>query len=230
MWTPIARMRCARDCTANVTCNIVYTALSHIVAFLAFKSRSSLVIAITGVKSLQYWRTWGRFRGAGHKLSSSHCRPSTTCFFRPSYCQLSHAPSTRKNRHIKSHRKIPMDKIKAFFGGGGPKAPAFTPLPDRKPDVSNAQRSVPRSYRDIPERVLIHTTMGDITVSLFREQTPKVGKIVERIKKSEKTSSISIPRHAQRLTSLPRHATTSPLSPPPATTTPSPATASSATS
>ena len=67
-----------------------------------------------------------------------------------------------------------MDKIKAFFGGGGPKAPAFTPLPDRKPDVSNAQRSVPRSYKDIPERVLIHTTMGDITVSLFREQTPKV--------------------------------------------------------
>ncbi|GAB7332428.1 hypothetical protein MBLNU13_g04234t1 [Cladosporium sp. NU13] len=66
-----------------------------------------------------------------------------------------------------------MDKIKAFFGGGGPKAPAFTPLPDRKPEVSNAQRSVPRSYKDIPERVLIHTTMGDITVSLFREQTPK---------------------------------------------------------
>jgi hypothetical protein len=67
-----------------------------------------------------------------------------------------------------------MDKIKSFFGGGGPKAPAFTPLPDRKPDVSPSQRSVPRSYKDIPERVLIHTTMGDITVSLFREQTPKV--------------------------------------------------------
>lgn len=67
-----------------------------------------------------------------------------------------------------------MDKIKSFFGGGGPKAPAFTPLPDRKPNVSNEQRSVPRSYKDIPERVLIHTTMGDITVSLFREQTPKV--------------------------------------------------------
>ena len=67
-----------------------------------------------------------------------------------------------------------MDKIKSFFGGGGPKAPAFTPLPDRKPNVSNSQRAVPRSYKDIPERVLIHTTMGDITVSLFREQTPKV--------------------------------------------------------
>ena len=67
-----------------------------------------------------------------------------------------------------------MDKIKSFFGGGGPKAPAFTPLPDRKPNVSNSQRTVPRSYKDIPERVLIYTTMGDITVSLFREQTPKV--------------------------------------------------------
>jgi hypothetical protein len=125
-----------------------------------------------------------------------------------------------------------MDKLKAFFGGGGPKAPAFTPLPDRKPEVSNAQRSVPRSYRDIPERVLIHTTMGDITVSLFREQTPKVGKTIERIKNFEKKkpSSTFIPPHTQPTKTPIRHATTSPPSPPPATTTPSPATASSATS
>jgi hypothetical protein len=66
-----------------------------------------------------------------------------------------------------------MDKLKSFFGGGGPKPPAFEPLPDRKPNVTNEQRAVPRP-NDIPERVLIHTTMGDITVSLFREQTPKV--------------------------------------------------------
>lgn len=66
-----------------------------------------------------------------------------------------------------------MDAIKAFFGGGGPKAPAFTPLPDRKPNVSAEQRAVPRDFKDIPERVLIHTTMGDITVSLFRQQTPR---------------------------------------------------------
>lgn len=79
-----------------------------------------------------------------------------------------------------------MDKIKSFFGGGGPKAPAFTPLPDRKPNVSSEQRSVPRSYKDIPERVLIHTTMGDITVSLFREQTPKVNNILKKSQKNLK--------------------------------------------
>lgn len=62
----------------------------------------------------------------------------------------------------------------SFFGGGGPKAPAFVPLPDRKPNVTAEQRAVPRNPNDIPERVLIHTTIGDITVSLFRQQTPKV--------------------------------------------------------
>jgi hypothetical protein len=69
-----------------------------------------------------------------------------------------------------------MDKIKAFFGGGGVKTPAFTPLPDRKPNVSAEQRSVPRDHNDIPERVLIHTTVGDITVGLFRQQAPRVSK------------------------------------------------------
>lgn len=67
-----------------------------------------------------------------------------------------------------------MDKIKALFGGGGAKAPAFQPMPDRKPKVSAEQRQVPRDFNQIPERVLIHTTLGDITVSLFREQTPRV--------------------------------------------------------
>lgn len=67
-----------------------------------------------------------------------------------------------------------MDKIKSFFGGGGPKAPAFQPMPDRKPEISAEQRQVPRDFNQIPERVLIHTTLGDITVSLFREQTPRV--------------------------------------------------------
>jgi hypothetical protein len=67
-----------------------------------------------------------------------------------------------------------MEALKAFFGGGGPKTPAFTPLPDRKPNVSAEQRAVPRNVDDIPERVLIHTTIGDITVSLFRQQTPRV--------------------------------------------------------
>lgn len=67
-----------------------------------------------------------------------------------------------------------MEKIKSFFGGGGPKAPAFQPMPDRKPEVSAEQRQVPRDFNQIPERVLIHTTLGDITVSLFREQTPRV--------------------------------------------------------
>jgi hypothetical protein len=71
-----------------------------------------------------------------------------------------------------------MEALKAFFGGGGPKTPAFTPLPDRKPNVSAEQRAVPRNINDIPERVLIHTTIGDITVSLFRQQTPRVRIII----------------------------------------------------
>ena len=120
-----------------------------------------------------------------------------------------------------------MDKLKAFFGGGGPKTPAFVPLPDRKPNVSNEQRAVPRNYDDIPERVLIHTTMGDITVSLFREQTPKVIIITIKI------NPISVPSNIPKpnvLSQPNRLATISPPSPPQASTTPSPATASSATS
>ena len=60
------------------------------------------------------------------------------------------------------------------MGNSSSKTPAFTPLPDRKPQVSAAQAAVPRDFHDIPERVLIHTTLGDITVGLFREQTPRV--------------------------------------------------------
>ncbi|KAM0692802.1 hypothetical protein Q7P36_007358 [Cladosporium allicinum] len=59
------------------------------------------------------------------------------------------------------------------MGNSSSKTPAFTPLPDRKPQVSAAQAAVPRDFHDIPERVLIHTTLGDITVGLFREQTPR---------------------------------------------------------
>lgn len=66
-----------------------------------------------------------------------------------------------------------MDKLKALFGKGDRPAPP-APLPDRSPDVTPEQRQVPESYTTIPERVLIHTTLGDITVGLFREQTPKV--------------------------------------------------------
>lgn len=66
-----------------------------------------------------------------------------------------------------------MDKLKALFGGGN-KTPAPEPLPDRKPNVTAEQRAVPRDFNDIPERVLIHTTIGDITVGLFRQQTPRV--------------------------------------------------------
>jgi hypothetical protein len=93
-----------------------------------------------------------------------------------------------------------MEAIKAFFGGGGPKTPAFTPLPDRKPNVSAEQRAVPRNVDDIPERVLIHTTVGDITVSLFRQQTPRV------------ISISHFPIHESDIDSIPsyRHATTSP--------------------
>ena len=107
-----------------------------------------------------------------------------------------------------------MEAIKAFFGGGGPKAPAFVPLPDRKPNVSAEQRAVPRDFNDIPERVLIHTTMGDITVSLFRQQTPRV------------RATFQIDSHNTTLTTILRPATTSPPSPHQASTTPSPATAS----
>lgn len=84
-----------------------------------------------------------------------------------------------------------MDAIKAFFGGGGPKAPAFTPLPDRKPNVSAEQRAVPRDFKDIPERVLIHTTMGDITVSLFRQQTPRVRTVPVRQTCNQTINNIS---------------------------------------
>lgn len=66
-----------------------------------------------------------------------------------------------------------MDKLKALFSKSD-RPPAPEPLPDRTPDVTPEQRQVPASYTDIPERVLIHTTLGDITVGLFREQTPKV--------------------------------------------------------
>lgn len=70
-----------------------------------------------------------------------------------------------------------MDKLKALFSKSD-RPPAPEPLPDRTPDVTPEQRQVPSSYTDIPERVLIHTTLGDITVGLFREQTPKVSGIV----------------------------------------------------
>lgn len=63
------------------------------------------------------------------------------------------------------------------MGNSSSKTPAFTPLPDRKPQVSAAQAAVPKDFHDIPERVLIHTTLGDITVGLFREQTPRVSHI-----------------------------------------------------
>ncbi|KAL1585821.1 hypothetical protein WHR41_05063 [Cladosporium halotolerans] len=65
-----------------------------------------------------------------------------------------------------------MDKLKALFSKSDkPAAPA--PLPDRTPNVTDEQRQVPANPSDIPERVLIHTTLGDITVGLFREQTPR---------------------------------------------------------
>jgi hypothetical protein len=67
------------------------------------------------------------------------------------------------------------------MGNSSSKTPAFTPLPDRKPQVSAAQAAVPRDFHDIPERVLIHTTLGDITVGLFREQTPRVSHPVVHI-------------------------------------------------
>ncbi|KAM0712199.1 hypothetical protein Q7P37_011293 [Cladosporium fusiforme] len=65
-----------------------------------------------------------------------------------------------------------MDKLRALFGKGDrPATPE--PLPDRAPNVTSEQREVPLHYSLIPERVLIHTTLGDITVGLFREQAPK---------------------------------------------------------
>ena len=70
-----------------------------------------------------------------------------------------------------------MDKLKALFSKSD-RPPAPAPLPDRAPEVSAEQRQVPSNPNYIPERVLIHTTLGDITVGLFREQTPKVNHIL----------------------------------------------------
>lgn len=89
-----------------------------------------------------------------------------------------------------------MDKLKALFGKSD-KPPAPAPLPDRAPNVSPEQRQVPSNPNYIPERVLIHTTLGDITVGLFREQTPKVNQ----------TQKPSHPRQKQksRIPPLPRY-------------------------
>jgi hypothetical protein len=87
-------------------------------------------------------------------------------------------PSSKKKKRNSNLQKRYTTKV---MGNSSSKTPAFTPLPDRKPQVSAAQAAVPRDFHDIPERVLIHTTLGDITVGLFREQTPRVSHPVVHI-------------------------------------------------
>ena len=127
--------------------------------------------------------------GGGNQRRESNCRAIAD---QVSSIYHYHLPSSRLETkqtlpssdltHKTKKSIIPKQNTKEkVMGNSSSKTPAFTPLPDRKPQVSAAQAAVPRDFHDIPERVLIHTTLGDITVGLFREQTPRVSHHVVHI-------------------------------------------------
>ena len=107
--------------------------------------------------------------GGGNQRRESNCRAIAD---QVSSIYHYHLPSSRLETkqtlpssdltHKTKKSIIPKQNTKEkVMGNSSSKTPAFTPLPDRKPQVSAAQAAVPRDFHDIPERVLIHTTLGD---------------------------------------------------------------------
>ncbi|CAK1363266.1 Peptidyl-prolyl cis-trans isomerase-like 1 [Cercospora beticola] len=71
---------------------------------------------------------------------------------------------TNIKNHQHSHNTPPkttMDKIKSFLGGSGSSGSAA------------AQAPAPAGAVENPDKVILHTTLGAITVKLFSQQTPR---------------------------------------------------------
>nr|POF26008.1 peptidyl-prolyl cis-trans isomerase-like 1 [Quercus suber] len=68
-----------------------------------------------------------------------------------------------------------MDKLKSLFHKNSSSSPSHTAGASTTPTSSSAAPASGSGASDepIPEGVLLHTTLGDITIALYKDQTPK---------------------------------------------------------
>lgn len=86
-----------------------------------------------------------------------------------------------------------MDKLKKLFKKDQP-SQASESAP--KPSNTTPSQSQGGGSNEIAEGVILHTTLGDITIGLFRDQTPKVSHNRCKMAHAIQCQLTSVTRHA----------------------------------
>lgn len=109
-----------------------------------------------------------RKQGRTHKSFIANVNPSD------SHPNL---PSQHSKNDLK-HTTFTMDKLKKMFGGNKDEAGSGSGSASAAPTTTSSQQPMggagASSGGSTPEGVILHTTLGDITIALYSDQTPKV--------------------------------------------------------